>query len=237
MSIVDSGNRREFETGAVRDVAEGKGRCDLLPLDIIADMSEDPVMEQIGAFVRSGSNEHLYNALHRYALINDECMDTILLEVAIHFEEGCRKYGERNWEKGIPLHCFIDSAARHYLKMLRGDTDERHDRAFVWNILCAAWTNKHHPGLNDLPLDQVKVDGATEGTGTFFCNSEDMTNIDFLRSAPLEAVAFCLTEQFCGNASKLEFAQAYKATKDWLRSEVWFKSAEPVLGSDVNPHE
>lgn len=27
----DSGERRVFETGAVRDVVEGKGRCDLLP--------------------------------------------------------------------------------------------------------------------------------------------------------------------------------------------------------------
>lgn len=31
-TIKDSGNRREFSTGAVRDMAEGKGRCDLLPL-------------------------------------------------------------------------------------------------------------------------------------------------------------------------------------------------------------
>ena len=30
--IKDSGNRREFESGAVRDMAEGKGRCDLMPL-------------------------------------------------------------------------------------------------------------------------------------------------------------------------------------------------------------
>ena len=31
MAIKDSGSRREFETGAVRDMAEGKGRMDLLP--------------------------------------------------------------------------------------------------------------------------------------------------------------------------------------------------------------
>lgn len=30
--IQDSGTRREFESGAVRDMAEGKGRCDLMPL-------------------------------------------------------------------------------------------------------------------------------------------------------------------------------------------------------------
>lgn len=34
--ILDSGNRREFDTGAVRDIQEGKGRCDLMPLDVIA---------------------------------------------------------------------------------------------------------------------------------------------------------------------------------------------------------
>jgi hypothetical protein len=35
--IKDSGTRCEFESGAVRDVQEGKGRCDLLPLDTVAE--------------------------------------------------------------------------------------------------------------------------------------------------------------------------------------------------------
>ena len=34
--IKDSGERREFETGAVRDMAEGKGRFDLMPLCEVA---------------------------------------------------------------------------------------------------------------------------------------------------------------------------------------------------------
>lgn len=34
--LKDSGARREFDSGAVRDIAEGKGRCDLLPLTTIA---------------------------------------------------------------------------------------------------------------------------------------------------------------------------------------------------------
>ena len=33
--IQDSGNRTSFESGAVRDIQRGKGRCDLLPLDVI----------------------------------------------------------------------------------------------------------------------------------------------------------------------------------------------------------
>lgn len=31
MTLPDSGDRRSFDTGSVRDVSSGKGRCDLLP--------------------------------------------------------------------------------------------------------------------------------------------------------------------------------------------------------------
>ena len=34
--IMDSGDRTEFSTGAVRDMRVGKGRCDLMPLDVVA---------------------------------------------------------------------------------------------------------------------------------------------------------------------------------------------------------
>ena len=40
MQIKDSGNRREFNTGAVRDMAEGKGRMDLLPWSAIFEVSK-----------------------------------------------------------------------------------------------------------------------------------------------------------------------------------------------------
>lgn len=35
--IKDSGHRRTFKTGAVRDIQTGKGRCDLMPLHQVAD--------------------------------------------------------------------------------------------------------------------------------------------------------------------------------------------------------
>lgn len=38
--IKDSGNRREFKTGACRDMAEGKGRMDLLPWAAIIEVSK-----------------------------------------------------------------------------------------------------------------------------------------------------------------------------------------------------
>ena len=40
MEIKDSGHRREFDNGFVRDMAEGKGRMDLLPWQAIIELSK-----------------------------------------------------------------------------------------------------------------------------------------------------------------------------------------------------
>lgn len=97
--IKDSGDRHEFETGAVRDMQEGKGRCDLLP-------------------------------------------PAAVLRLARHFEEGAKKYGDRNWEKGIPINSFIDSAIRHTLKYMAGQVDEDHLVSAAWNLMCAMETEE-----------------------------------------------------------------------------------------------
>ncbi len=135
--ILDSGERTEFASGAVRDTARGKGRCDLLPLDVCACLMDcDPVLVQLQRFFYEKQRDALWVLLREvsepaFGLFRG--MADMLLEVAVHFEDG-----ERNWEKGIPIARYVDSAVRHYLKWKRGDTDERHDRAFVWNILCMA---------------------------------------------------------------------------------------------------
>ena len=106
--IKDSGNRTEFETGAVRDCKKGVGRFDLLPWEAI-------------------------------------------WEVAKHCEEGARKYGERNCEKGIPIHSLIDSAIRHLAKYMMGMDDEPHLRAAAWNVLFAIYMEQKHPEMQDVP--------------------------------------------------------------------------------------
>lgn len=161
-TIKDSGARTEFSTGAVRDIQEGKGRCDLLPLDVIADSYKANfgadnsiyfVFDQMARFTQTGDSVHLHGALMAFLTDEDAPFDAhwsaMFLEVAKHFEDGAKKYGEYNWQKGIPVRRYVDSAVRHYLKWLRGDEDERHDRAFCWNLLCACWTCKHKPELND----------------------------------------------------------------------------------------
>lgn len=63
MELQDSGNRRAFESGAVRDICEGKGRCDLLPLDIVADIMDDEILCYIDQYVRSGNRTSLVKAI------------------------------------------------------------------------------------------------------------------------------------------------------------------------------
>lgn len=165
--LKDSGSRREFDSGAVRDVQEGKGRCDLLPLDVVSSFlggfyhsngpirnPNDEVIEFINQYIRNGDTGNLYTAIYKFCSERNIHPCTAILEVAKHYEDGARKYQPRNWEKGIPLHCYIDSGVRHYLKHIRGDRDEPHDRAFIWNMLGAIWTHLHKPELIDLPFKE-----------------------------------------------------------------------------------
>lgn len=153
--ILDSGKRQQFETGAVRDIQEGKGRCDLMPLEVVAKIlngdpfyNPDLVLGRIAIFKNSDYKDttHLYGAVFHFAeRWSERSLDMtagfadIFLGVAKHFEEGAKKYGENNWQKGISANRYIDSAVRHYLKWLRGDSDEPHALAFVWNIVCCIW--------------------------------------------------------------------------------------------------
>lgn len=111
--IKDSGARREFETGAVRDIQEGKGRMDLLPWAAI-------------------------------------------MEISKHRENGAKKYGEHNVDKGIPTHSLCDSAARHLAKYLDGWDDEQHLLAAAWNLLWAIQMEVKHPELCDIPWHKQK---------------------------------------------------------------------------------
>jgi hypothetical protein len=148
--IKDSGTRRTFETGAVRDCQEGKGRCDLMPIAVVANLLEsltggDYIMREIALFAKHGTTVNLYRALANFAILAfNGSEETMILETSKHFEEGAKKYGPDNWKKGLPVNCYIDSAIRHYLKWRRGDKDENHHLAFCWNLICCVWEVDYH---------------------------------------------------------------------------------------------
>ena len=161
-TIKDSGNRTEFETGAVRDIQQGKGRFDLMPLDVVENLfwvyerensaasgMISDVIAYIDNFKRNGTSGSLSQAVCCYARATRKDIFALMLDVAKHFENGALKYGEHNWEKGIPISRYIDSALRHLMKDLAGETDEDHAAAFIWNCMCAAWTMEHLPEMDD----------------------------------------------------------------------------------------
>lgn len=168
--ILDSGNRREFASGAVRDITEGKGRMDLVPLGIVANLyryihgccdkriAPYPLngfylFRDMNEFMATGSTKQLYSLIRSciHTFYNGQ-IESAILDLSIHYEQGAKKYKERNWEQGIDCHSYVDSALRHGLKMIRKDDDEPHVRAFMWNLMGLLWTLENKPELNDLPF-------------------------------------------------------------------------------------
>ena len=183
----------KFDTGAVRDIQEDKGRCDLAPIAIEASLfnfweehfpvplynknnnSEyipmHSILCNIDTYMWKGNTENLVAAICIFVdcinnwhdtQLNDPSIiwnDTTplclaLLEVSKHYKQGAQKYGERNWEKGIPLHSYVDSGIRHLMKYKAGYTDERHDLAFIWNLMGCIYTHKFNinESLMDIPF-------------------------------------------------------------------------------------
>lgn len=224
-NLKDSGDRREFDTGAVRDMAEGKGRMDLIPWDVALNIRdcmmrhyskhkiEIPINDVLDRFA---TIEYLLNGGTKLILpenfeiaaaawimfeyyyygaetsgttidadghITKECIDRIwasaMMDLAKHFEDGAKKYGDNNWRKGIPTWCYFDSASRHLMKFILGWDDEPHDRAVLWNLMCGAWTSRHLVDKEDTAdfeknvtqaEKDVLINAATKGS-TNACNA------------------------------------------------------------------
>lgn len=65
-----------------------------------------------------------------------ELISPIAIErIAIVYEKGAKQKGERNWENGIPLGRFMQSAMRHMNQYLEGKRDEDHLAMAAWNII------------------------------------------------------------------------------------------------------
>ena len=73
------------------------------------------------------------------------------------YERGALKYSARNWEKGMPLSRYMDSALRHLFQYLEGQRDEDHLAQAAFNILAVIDHEERMQAgllpatLNDLP--------------------------------------------------------------------------------------
>ena len=153
--IKDGGKRTEFETGAIREIDETKGRCDLVYNSGWFEITNDLLYLYMEDFVRKGDKDDVVEAIK---FVINRCFggnnNTAYLEVSQHYAEGAKKYADRNMEKGLPWHSMVDSALRHYTKWRRGDDDEPHARAVIWNLLTLLYMIDNKPELNDLPCKE-----------------------------------------------------------------------------------
>lgn len=79
-----------------------------------------------------------------------------MLRLSKHYEAGALKYGRFNYQKGIPVSSFFDSALRHLFKYLAGYDDEDHMSAAAFNVLGILEIEATHKELIDLPSREGK---------------------------------------------------------------------------------
>lgn len=105
--VKDSGQRKQFESGMVRDITDNKTDYSLV--------YDGPM-------------------LHRWAE---------------HITKGARKYTKRNWMQAAgqaELERFKESAARHFAQWMRGEADEDHAAAVIFNINGAEYVKQKMEG-------------------------------------------------------------------------------------------
>ena len=79
-----------------------------------------------------------------------------LTRIAIHFENGAKKYGDNNWRKGQHFRRYVSSALRHITKYMLGFREEDHLAAAAWNIMCLIETEYMvYQGLLPKELDDL----------------------------------------------------------------------------------
>lgn len=196
---------RHFDTGAVRGSDTGRGKPSLMPFEAMSMVSRcfnGPAFFPMDGFI----------------------------QVSRIYEAGAQKYEDRNWEKGIPLSAFVDSAMRHFAKFQTGMTDEPHCGQFAWNICCLLqtyiWVGDGH--LNESLFDLPRAD----------------PNVCHLRESPLPSIdvlnptAFHASRAvgslwgFCYGKHPINLATA--AAHALCLVDVYTKIKEGRLGADFN---
>ena len=73
-----------------------------------------------------------------------------IIRLSKHYEQGAKKYTRLNYQKGIPVSAFMDSALRHIFKYLDGWDDEDHLSAAAFNVLGAMQMEERNKEMQDV---------------------------------------------------------------------------------------
>jgi len=140
--IVDSGHRREFTTGAMRDRDEGKGIPTLISPHFISCVIEDKIERCVHLSYSLLETKNIILAEWIACTICDmfSSHNDMIVRLSKHLEAGAKKYSPRNWEKGMPIEEYINSLIRHLTSI--GREDEDHLAAATFNIMALIHTWK-----------------------------------------------------------------------------------------------
>lgn len=92
----------------------------------------------------------------------------ILRRLALIFEEGRVKYGERNWTRGLPTSSTMNHLIEHLMKWMENDGEEDHLAKAMWGIVCLMYTMEHHADMHDVDWSDsiMRTDGIFRATNS-----------------------------------------------------------------------
>lgn len=115
-------------------------------IGMIRQLQEGNVKEQAGDTVKfaSGAVRSSDAEATRYDLISPIGLEAVARTCA----DGAAKYGDWNWERGMPAHDLLNHALRHIYRYLAGDRSEDHLPHAAWGLLAAIHSEALWPELN-----------------------------------------------------------------------------------------
>ena len=142
----DSGKREQFASGMKRDTQDGKLRVDLaFDGPMLRIMFREGPKSDVGLAMCDWYDEALLGhtapdeaaKVLRLMAAYEGGMGALITRYAGVMTRGAVKYDARNWMQAngsAEAERFISSATRHFLQWFRGDKDEDHAAAVVFNL-------------------------------------------------------------------------------------------------------
>ena len=135
-----------------------------------------------------------------------------LIRDAKWYAQGASKYGDRNWEKGIPFTNCIGSMLRHIIKYMNGQDDEDHLAAIRWNAGALCHYEKYNPDLDDRPA--------------WTYGNQSVTTQESKNSTPIEE------HEETGPELSPEAVLLDSLSDDMLKRELWARHQKKILEND-----
>ncbi len=141
-TLQDNKQRQEFASGMVREPQEDKMRYDLaldgpLVWALFRTGKFDGVIKAAQDWYENHRVHEAVRVVHELALITDGGLSAVIDRYTVLMMKGAVKYSEHNWLKAegeAELNRFIASFCRHLVKYFRGEADEDHLAAMVFNL-------------------------------------------------------------------------------------------------------